>query len=44
MEWVLRVVETRIAGQGQSADVMEISRQNDFRNIVNLSLTLTEAK
>ena len=44
MAWVLRLVETGGDGQAGSLDVLEISRPDNLRNVVDLGLTLAEAK
>ena len=44
MGWVLRLVGTGIDGQCRSFDVMEINRPEGLGDIVNLGLTLAEAK
>src|SRR6266853_4567617 len=44
MGWVLRLVGTGIDGQPRSTDVMEINRPEGLGDIVNLGLTLAEAK
>ena len=44
MGWVLRLVETGIAGQARSTDVLEINRPDHLGNIADLGLTLAEAK
>src|SRR5713226_7525795 len=44
MGWVLRLVGTGIDGRSRSFDVMEINRPEGLGDIVNLGLTLAEAK
>ncbi len=44
MAWVLRLVETGSDGQARGLDVMEISRPDNLRDVVDLGLTLCEAK
>lgn len=44
MRWVLRLVETKGEGQSQCTDVMEIVRLDDLGNIVDVGLSLAEAK
>ncbi len=44
MALVLRLVDTRTDSRMRSIDVLEISRPGDLRDIVNLGLTLLEAK
>jgi len=44
MAWVLRLVENGADGQASSLDVMEISRPDSLRDVVDLGLTLDEAK
>jgi len=42
--WILRLVKIGAEGEGSCADVMEISRPEDLRNVADLGLTLSEAK
>jgi hypothetical protein len=44
MEWTLRLVGVGIDGQSRSFDVMAISRPDCLDDIVNLGMTLSEAK
>ena len=44
MGWVLRLVENGADGQASSLDVMEIGRPDSLRDVVDLGLTLGEAK
>ena len=41
---MVRLVKIGAAGEGPCADVMEISRSGDLRDIASLGLTLAEAK
>jgi hypothetical protein len=41
---MLRLVEIGAEGEGPCADIMEIRRPDDFVDIANLGLTLSEAK
>ncbi len=41
---MLRLVKTGAKGEGPCADIMEIRRPDDLRDIANLGLTLAEAK
>jgi hypothetical protein len=44
MDWMLRLVGMGIDGQSQSFDVMAISRPDGLGDIVNLGMTLSDAK
>ena len=44
MRWVLQLVETGTDSRTRGVEVLEISRPNDFGDIGNLGLTLSEAK
>jgi hypothetical protein len=44
MAWVLRLVENGADGQARGLEVMEISRPDNLRDVVDLGLTLDEAK
>ena len=44
MRWVLQLVETGTDSRTRGVDVLEISRPNDFGDIRDLGLTLSEAK
>ena len=44
MGWIVRLVETGLAGRCRSADVMEIDRSGDLGEIGNLGLSLAEGK
>src|ERR671910_1778234 len=44
MGWVLRLVENGADGQARGLDVMEIGRPDSLRDVVDLGLTLDEAK
>ena len=42
MEWILKLAA--VGDGGPCVDIMEISKPDDFGDIANLGLTLTEAK
>jgi len=42
--WILRLVKIGVEGEGPCTDFMEIRRPDDLVDIVNLGLTLAEAK
>jgi hypothetical protein len=44
MGWVLRLVETGVAGSSRSVDVMAIDRLGDLADIADLGLTLSQGK
>ena len=44
MAWIVRLVKTGAEGEGLCADIMEIHRPDDLRDIVDLGLTLAEAR
>ena len=44
MAWILRLVKTGVDGETQGTDLMEIRKPDGLGDIVNLGLTLSEAK
>ena len=44
MAWIVRLVQIGAEGEGQATDVIAIDRPDDLGDIVDLGLTLAEAK